>query len=277
MLVCLNGTFIPHEVAQLPITDGGFLFGDTLFETLKAFDQKILLVKEHLDRLQLSAELIDFPCDRKRIETSLHQMANSLSAPVSRVRLTLTRGTFQGLTFPTPETGSYLLTAIKMEEISEPEREIGAACVTAPNQRINPLSHLPQMKRGNYSDCLYAANYARTKGAHEALFVDPNGNLLEGSTSNLFALIDDKLLTPPLGQTVLAGVMRRQIIDAAAELGILVCEKEITKKELLEAEEAFLCNSLIDILPLASLDGKPLKRGCTWKTILKTLKMRIDT
>lgn len=277
MLVCLNGTFVPHEEAQLPIYDGGFLFGDTLFETLKAHGKKILLTTEHLDRLELSAKLLNFPCDRKRIETSLQQLANALTTDASRIRLTLSRGNHQGLAFPAPNSGWYLLTAVPMDEISATERQTGAACVIAPNQRVNPLSHLPQMKRGNYADCLYAANYARDKGAREALFINSQGNLLEGATCNLFALTDQRLITPALGQNILAGVMRRQVIDAATELGILVSESDLPKEQLAGAEEAFICNSLIDILPIATLDGQPLKRGKNWKSILKTLRMRIET
>lgn len=277
MLVNINGTFVPHEDAQLPINDGGFLFGDSLFETLKAHGKKILLQDGHLDRLELSAELLDFPCERKQIEKSLQQLANALTADVSRIRLTLSRGKHQGLFFPDAKSGRYLLTATPYTEISATEREAGCACIIAPNQRVNPLNHLPQMKRGNYADCLYAANYAHKKGAREALFIDTENNLLEGSTSNLFALIDGRLITPPLGQTVLAGVVRRQVIDAATELGIATSEKNLPREELLNAEEAFICNSLIDVLPIATLDGQPLKRGETWKSLFKTLRVRIET
>ena len=277
MLVCLNGKFIPHEDAQLPITDGAFLFGDALFETLKAHGRKILLQDEHLDRLELSAKLLDFPCNRSRIEISLQQLANALTTPASRIRLTLGRGQHQGLPFPSPDAGWFLLTATEYSEPSDTEREQGAACVVAPNQRVNPLSHLPQMKRGNYADCLYAANYARSKNAREALFRDSQGNLLEGSTSNLFALIDGKLITPPLGQQVLAGIMRHQVINAAIELGLLVSEQAMPRDLLLNAEEAFLCNSLIDILPIKSLDKQAISRDDYWRTILKTLQIRIAT
>lgn len=277
MLVCLNGKFIPHEDARLPITDGSFLFGDTLFETLKARDQKILLQDEHLDRLELSAKLLDFPCNRHQIETSLQQLATALNTPASRIRLTLGRGQHQGLSFPSAAAGWFLLTAAPYTEPSDTERETGADCIIAPNQRVNPLSHLPQMKRGNYADCLYAADYARRKHAREALFADSHGNLLEGSTSNLFALSDDKLITPPLGQQVLAGVMRRQIINAATELGLLVAEQPLPKDVLVNAEEAFICNSLIDILPIASLDKQAIRRGGQWRTILQTLQIRIAT
>jgi branched-chain amino acid aminotransferase len=277
MLVCLNGRFIPREDAMLSINDGGFLFGDTLFETLKAKERKILLPQEHLDRLEHSANLLNFPCDRPGIETALQQLADALTATRSRIRLTLSRGNHSSLSFPTKENGWFLLTAAPFEEICEEERNAGATCVLAPHRRVNPLCHLPQMKRGNYADCLYAADYARRQGAREALFVEPDGAILEGAASNIFALIDDNLVTSPLGSLVLDGIMRRQVIAAATELGLRVKERELLLAELSGAEEAFLCNSLIDLLPVASIAGQTLARGEAWREILKTVRMRIET
>ncbi len=277
MIVCLNGTFIPQEDAKLPINDGGFLFGDTLFETLKAHEQRILLTTQHLDRLEQSAQLLNFPCDRQKIESSLLQMAAALKYPTARIRLTLSRGNFQGLLWPTEEQSSFLLTAVEYEELTDVERQSGAACIIAPNRRVNPVSHLPQMKRGNYADCLYAANYARQSSTREALFIDQDQNILESSTSNLFAMIDDRLITPPIGTLVLDGITRQQVIDTAAELGILVAERELPFSELMQAQEIFLTNSLIDILPVSSINRQTVKRGDCWKSLLKTLWMRIET
>ncbi len=277
MLVCFNGKFIPREDASLPIQDGALLFGDSLFETLKAREQKILLLHDHMDRLELSARLLNFPCQRQKIETALRQLASSLTAPASRIRLTLGRGVHQGLDFPDAAAGWFLVTANPVAEISEQQRADGATCLTAPNQRVNPLSHLPQMKRGNYADCLYAANYAKEKGAREALFCDHHGQILEGATSNVFVLLDGKLVTPPICSLVLAGVMRQQVIAAATELGIPTEERTFNKQKLFDAQEAFLTNSLIDILPINSLDGKAVQRGEEWKTLQKTLRMRIET
>lgn len=277
MLVCQNGKFIPREDAQVSINDGGFLFGDTLFETLKAKGRKILLQKEHLDRLELSAGLLDFPCPRTKIESSLQQLAHALTAPASRIRLTLSRGDHFELMFPEKQSGWYLLTAVPYTELSQTEQLSGADCVLAPNQRVNPLSHLPQMKRGNYLDCLYAANFAKRQGAREALFVEENDSVLEGATSNIFAMVDGNLVTPPLGALVLGGIMRREVIATATELGMRVVERELLLKEVMEADEAFLSNSLIDVLPIARIDGQPLRRSAHCQEIFKTLQMRIET
>lgn len=276
-LVCLNGRFIPHEDAAIAINDGGYLFGDSLFETFKAHKQMILLEQQHLDRIEKSAARLGFPFHRPTIEKSLRQLATGLTGDTSRIRLTVSRGTFAGLTWPDQAEPSFLITAGEYSEISDQKRTEGICCVTAPNQRVNPFSHLPQMKHGNYADCLYAYNFARQNGADEALFIDRLERILEVTTGNIFALSDGRLITPPAGQLILDGIMRRQVIHTAAELGIPFSEKRMTYSELIQAEEIFITNSLIDILPVSRIDQHPIARGTTWKSLLKTLWMRIET
>lgn len=275
MLVNINGHFIPREQAGLSINDGGFLYGDTLFETFKAQGSRIQLMHEHLDRLELSASLLNFPCPREQIETALWQMADGLTAPVSRVRLTLSRGNCSTFALPVAEQGWFMITAAEARDTTADERERGAACILAPNRRSNPLSHLPQMKRGNHADCLYAADFARQKGAREALFIDERQQVLEGSSSNVFALCNGKLITAPLGGLILGGIMRQQLFGAATELGIITVERDLTLDEIHTAEEAFLSNSMIELLPIESIDGHRLNRGTTWEALLQTVRQRV--
>ncbi len=270
MIVNIDGEFVRE--AAVPVTDGAFLFGDSLFETLLARGGKIRLLSDHLDRMEFSAALLDFPFDRARAETILHDVAKRLSAPSSRVRLTLTRGEFEGLSFPAAERARIVVTAIPYTEPTDQERMEGVRCVLAPNRRVNPLSHLPQMKRGNYADCLYAAAHARSLGAREALFVDERGQILEGAMTNLFVVQDGVLFTPPCGEIVLPGVMRRQVLRAAARLKIPLREKEIFLPRLYEADELFLTSALSGILPVAAVKDHPCRRGGLGLELLKEIE-----
>jgi branched-chain amino acid aminotransferase len=261
MIVNHNGTFIPLEKACLPINDGAVLFGDSLFETLKAYGTTIRYLEQHLERIEHSCRLLAMPFDRQQLIESLRATAARLSDPVSRLRLTVSRGPFTSLAFPPAQHGHFLITAAPYSEPTDDERRRGAACVFAPNRRVNPLSHLPQMKRGNYADCLYAANFARQNGAREALFISETGQILEGATSNLFIVQKNALVTPPAGPLVLDGILRRQVLNRAQSLGMAIVEKSITKGELLTADEAFLTNALIDILPIASIENCPISQG----------------
>jgi branched-subunit amino acid aminotransferase/4-amino-4-deoxychorismate lyase len=261
MIVNLNGTFMTGAEARLPITDGAVLFGDTLFETLKAHGTTIRFLQQHLDRIEQACGLLDMPFQRRPVIDALLATAARLSAPCSRLRLTVSRGPFTSLAFPAPELGHFFVTATPYAEPSADERRRGAHCVFAPNRRVNPLSHLPQMKRGNYADCLYAANFARERGAREALFVNAAGEVLEGATSNLFILQGDTLVTPPAGKLVLGGVLRQQVLQAAYALGMATEERNISAEELLAADEAFLSNALIDLLPITSIENHSISQG----------------
>lgn len=276
MLVCLNGQFIPQEDARVAINDGAFLYGDSLFETIKARRQKILLFDQHLERIERSAQLLAFPCPCAAIATALGQLSSRLTAPASRIRLTLSRGPYRGLVRPALEQGWFLLTAVPYHEMDERSRVQGISCCLAPNQRVNPFSHLPQLKHGNYADCLCARDHAHRQQTDEALFVDHSGNLLEGATSSLFAVINNQLVTPPLGNLVLNGIMRRQVIESAKELCIPCVEQPLPLADTFKATEIFICNALIGVVPVNEIAGKRIKRGEYWKDIDKRISLRID-
>lgn len=273
MIVFLDHRLVPADEAALSVEDGALRFGDSLFETLLAKAGRIHFLEEHLDRIERSAAQLAFPCDRSAARAALKLCTQTLAAPVARLRLTLTRGSFPGLQLPpATQPGRLLVTAAPYTPPTLAERETGVSCVLAPNQRVNPLSHLPQMKRGNYADCLYAADHARRQGAREALFCDPAGNLLEGASSNLFAILDGTLITPPAGELVLAGILRRQVLLAADHLGLPWRETALPLNQLPEATEVFLSNSLIGLLPVARLDNIPLQRGRTWQALLAAVE-----
>lgn len=276
MIVNLDGRFVPAEQACLPLNDGAVLFGDTLFETIKVRHGAVLLADAHLDRIQLAAALLDFPCDRVTMQTALWHTAQQLPWPVARLRLTLSRGSCNGLQAPPRANARTLITATAYREPDENAFATGAVCVFAPNRRVNPLSHLPQMKRGNYADCLYAARFAHANGAREALFRSEDGLVLEGATSNLFILKGNLLITPEAGELVLAGIMRRQVLLRAKDFGLHIEERPVTTAELLLADEAFLTNALIDVLPIARIEATPLKRGPKALKLLHSVRESID-
>ena len=272
MIVFLDDRLVCPDQACLGVEDGAVRFGDSLFETLLARDGRIRFLEEHLDRIARSSDLIAFPCDRAAARAALKLCAQKLAAPAARLRLTLTRGNVPGLQLPPPtQPGRLLVTAAPYTPPTQGEREAGVRCVLAPNQRVNPLSHLPQMKRGNYADCLYAADFARRQEAREALFCDWNGQLLEGASSNLFAIVDGTLITPPACELVLAGIMRRQILNAASRLGLAWREAPLPLAEISAAEEIFLSNSLIGLLPVAAINDIPLRRSRRWEDLLQAI------
>ncbi len=273
ILINFNGHFIPHEDKSVSLLDRGLLYGDTLFETMRAEKNQILLAKEHLDRLCLSARLLEFPCERTKIENTLSQISAALKQDVSRLRLTLSRGSSQEFSLAASEDHWFALTATAATPLTLADRELGTNCVLAPNHRSNPVDHLPQMKRGNHADCLYAADFAQRHQAREALFID-QGLVIEGSSSNIFALFGEQLYTPPIGKLVLAGITRRQLISAAIEFGLQIMEEALPFEKLATADEIWLSNSMIELLPVATINNQPVARGSLWKKIHQLYKQR---
>lgn len=260
MLFNLNGEWLEPATATIPLDDGGLLYGDSLFETIRVRNREILLLKDHLDRLELSCRLLNFPWKRDRINSALTELEEKFTEGTHRVRLTLSRGRSIGLAAPPAESCWFSLSCSEYIDPTEDEQDRGIDVVFAPNRRVNPLSHLPQLKRGNYADCLYAARYARQHGAREALFREPDGTILEGATSNLLIYRDGTLSTPSPGPQILAGVMLGQIRATAPALSLDFREDLITEATLISADEVMICNSLIGVLPLHSLSGRALSR-----------------
>ena len=275
MLININGHFVAHHEANVSISDGAVLFGDTLFETMKANGQTILRQKEHLDRLEQAARQLNFPFDRVVTETALQNVSSKLTAPCSRLRLTISRGDFDGLLFSETTGPWFCITAADYNASKEGQWPSPVICVTAPNQRVNPTSNLPQFKRGNYADCLYARNFAQQQQADEAIFIDENGNVLEGATSNIFIRKARTLITPPCGKLVLNGIIRQQLLSLIPLLDMNVIEQDITLQQLKDADEAFITNSLIGVRPIQSLDGAPLAGAETWQMLLILLKQSL--
>jgi len=272
MICNFNGRFVGPDDPLISGRDGAWLYGDTLFETMKAKDGHILFLQQHLDRMQTSAKLIDFPFDRSKIIEALDASLQQAGRETSRIRLTLSRGDFSSSAFPDQDHSLFLIQVSPADEPGTDEQQEGIRCVLAPNRRVNPLSHFPQMKRGNYADCLYAANYARSKGAREALFVSKKGLLLEGATSNIFLIKDETLITPTLGELVLRGIIRGQILELAGEWGMRIESREIPLDELYTADEVFISNSLIDVLPVTDVDGRDIKKGPLAQKFMAALK-----
>jgi len=256
-----NGRFIHPDEAVATPRDGAWLYGDTLFETMKACAGEIRFRPQHLDRIEVSARRLAFPFARERILEALDRTLQQAGAGTWKIRLTVSRGAFTGLTLPPQDHGHFLIEVDPARLPATDDYQQGVACVLAPNRRVNPLSHLPQMKRGNYADCLYAADFARRHGAREALFVGVDDLLLEGATSNLFLVRDNLLVTPELGDLVLPGIIRARVLELAGEWGLRTEQRAVRLEELHTADEAFLTNSLIDALPIASVEGREIGTG----------------
>ena len=257
--VFLNGRFVEGGEAAVPALDRGLLYGYGLFETMHSYGGRVFRLEEHYRRLSEGAAVLDLPPAltlddlRAAIDTLLER--NGLGD--AYLRLTVTAG-------PAPDDGgaspSVLLVARPLSGYPSALYRRGMAAVTSATRR-NEASPLSRVKSLNYLDNLLAREEARRKGADEAILLNTRGLVAEGSASNVFLVSDGRLLTPGLDSGVLPGITRAAVLELAREAGIACAEGEVATEALVQAAEAFLTNSIMGVMPLTRLDGRPIGSG----------------
>lgn len=263
----VNGQLLPAHGPAVSALDRGLLYGDGLFETVRAYGGKPFLLDEHLERMAASARALRIA---ERLDTALIASgvaelleANGLASgdADAYIRINLTRGLHTGAL--TLEPAAEPTVTVIARPLSPPPRERyerGIACITATIRR-NADSPLPRHKTLNYLEGLLAKTEARDAGADDALLLDTDGRVAEGASSNLFIARDGALATPPLDAPILPGITRGLVLRLAADLGIDAAERPIQPDELRDADEIFLTSSVAEIVPVRALDGRPVGDG----------------
>jgi branched-chain amino acid aminotransferase len=263
--VMIDGRLVPPEQAVVSVFDRGFLYGDSVFESLRTYGGVPFALDEHLARLERSAArvLIALPVSVASLREEISSAVASHGGAESYVRLTLTRGTGRALGLD-PELASEPLRVVLVSTLSPPPAELydlGIAAITFRAERPSDAPAVADAKIGNYLLAVLAMQAARAQGAGEALLEDANGHILEGSTSNLFAVFAGTLLTPPETAAILPGITRAHTLRIAAELGIPVELRTPRKSELGKADEVFISSSIRELVPVVSIDGQRVGPG----------------
>ncbi len=229
---------------RVSVLDAGFTSGRGVFETLSVIDQVALRLERHLDRLALSAPRlgIDLP-ERAAVHAGVQAVLSGWGPAPGRLRITLTAGTDRPTLAITLAPAPPPVTAMKV--------------VTAPWVR-NERSPLAGIKSTSYAENLLTLGWAHQRGADEALLADTRGYLSEGTFTNVFVVLEGRVLTPALACGCLPGIMRALVLEASAAAGCPAQEAELPLAVLAQAEEVFLTNSLRGVIPVGSLDGRPL-------------------
>ncbi|MBI5970502.1 MAG: aminotransferase class IV [Deltaproteobacteria bacterium] len=285
--IYLNGAVTPVSRARVSVEDRGFLYGDGVFETLKYSNGRAAFKDEHLARLLKNLSLIGIPAKGVKVLIKdikggviLRLLEKSgLKAGNAYVRITVTRGCDGAGLLPSPggvsRTCVIVVKAID-ENLIDRIQKNGVNAVT-----ISGFARaLPSIKSLNFLPNVLAKMEAQRRGAYEGIFTGKDGNITEGTSTNLFIVKNNSLLTPPafcaIGKDgALPGVMRQAVIKKAKTLGIPFKEKCIGKKDLLSCDEAFLTNSMIEAAPLVCVDGRAIngKRiGSITRMILRSLR-----
>jgi len=260
-IVYLNGSLIPRNQASISALDYGFLYGYGLFETMRAYEGRVFRLDNHLTRLTRSAEMLGLPIGTLDLKKAIMDTIQANQLSDARIRVTISIG--EGETVPDPSTcnkPTVLILAGHYQPYPEEVYQKGFRVVVSSIHR-NSGSPLSRLKSANYLDSLLARKEARTAGVNEALCLNEKGFLAEASMSNIFLVTNGILRTPGQESGILPGITRETILELALPLGINTLECDIRLDELSHAEEAFLTNSLIEVMPLTEIEGKPVGSG----------------
>jgi branched-chain amino acid aminotransferase len=256
----LNNTMFEADRAFVSARDSGFLYGAGLFETMRSKNGVVFALDDHLDRLSNSAKVLGIPHKYQRdyITDAICQTLKANELSDARIRLTLTGG-------PTgmpaeKQKGTLVITATPFEPYAAQYYEKGALVVLCPF-RQSPTDPTCGHKTCNYLSRLLALDGARQRGAIESLWFTTDNRLAEGCISNVFIVKDSMVFTPPPDTPVLPGIARRHVLKVAAENSVEAAEKDLFINDLLGADEVFITNTLMQILPIAAVEAHVVGDG----------------
>ncbi|HEX6767557.1 MAG TPA: aminotransferase class IV [Polyangiaceae bacterium] len=275
-LVSLDGRVVPAEDARVSVFDRGFLYGDSVFEALRTYGGVPFALTEHLERLWRSAEraLITIPVTLDAFRKEILDVLAAAGNPESYIRLLVTRGRGTELGLDPALALSPLRMAIVMQlhPLPAAKYEQGVAVVTFRSQRVADSTPAAGAKLSNYMVAVLAMDAVRRANAEEAIVLDAEGRIVEGTTSNIFFVKDGTLVTPPESAGILLGITRQKLFLLAEREGIPVEEKMFFPDELARADEAFISSSIREIFPVVTIDGKTVGNGKPGPTTHKLLK-----
>ncbi len=260
-VVYLNGEIIEPGRARVSVFDHGFLYGFGLFETMRAYAGRVFRLEEHLNRLAKSAELLGLPVYAKEMGNAVRDTLEANGLREARVRITVSAG--EGKIPPEPgekRKPTLLVTAEYYQPPAEETYRKGFHAVTSTIRR-NSQSPLSCLKSANYLESLLSREQARSRGVQEAILLNEKGFLAEASMSNIFLVSDNTLVTPDDYSGILPGITRDTVVELAEEMGIDVRTECVPLDELLGADEVFLTNSLIEVMPLTRIEEKTIGGG----------------
>jgi len=264
-IVYINGLFWPIDKANISVLDRGFAYGDGLFETMRIYSGKVFRIEEHINRLFSSAYsiFIELPITKKEIRTAIYSTIklNGLSNAI--VRLTVTRGEQTSginIDYNLPPTLVIFVKPVNLIPKKTYSKGVGIKLYKNSAIRVQGISN--QIKSCNYLSNIILREKALRKNFFEAILLDNNNNVTEGTISNIFIVKNRKLKTPSLNEFILGGIIRQTIIDLCLQKSIPFMEDLLTENDLYEADEIFLTNSGIEVLPVSNINNHKLNNRC---------------
>lgn len=263
--VCINGEIVTKDKAMVSVFDRGFLYGDGVFETVRIYNGIPFMLDEHMERLIAGLKTLRFQKLPAGIKVYASRVIDANKVGNGILRIAVTRGEVEAGIDPLAcKEPTVVITAKEGIPYNDELYSRGFRAIVA-KIRKDQNSPLCRVKSANFLTHILARGEATDAGVDEAVMLNYEGSLTEGTVSNLFLVKGNTIFTPSVESGILPGVTRRAIIELSREIGFKVEEGEIRPEELLVAEEAFLTNSLLEIMPLIEVDRQAVSDGLPGK------------
>ena len=275
MKVFINGKFIDEKKASVSVFDHGLLYGDGVFEGIRAYNGRVFKLQEHVDRLFCSAKaiLLKIPMSQKAICDAVLGTCRRNKIRNGYIRLVVTRGSGTlGLDPNRCKKPQVIIIAATIQLYPKKIYERGLEIVTVPTTRNHANAVNPAIKSLNYLNNILAKIEANNAGCLEAIMLNSQGFVAECTGDNIFILNDKKMQTPPLSSGALHGITRGVVISLAKEMGIEVAEPSLTRYDLFNAAECFITGTAAEVVPVVKIDGRTVGNGRPGKLTAKFIK-----
>jgi len=258
--IFINGSFITESKARISVEDAGFLYGDGVFESIRSYYGNPFKLEEHLDRLFSSLEFLKYNLhfDKAYIKSAIFELLlkNRLSQEDAYIKIIITRSKYgQRFHYDFKIKPDLIIIAKKMLHYSDEYYINGVKIISSDLKRSAKGNDLNKYKLLNYFENIYVRNEAYSKQCFEGIFTTGDGLILECSMSNIFYVKNGKIFTPPLDQDILPGITRQAIINLCKENDLKISESIVSYAEIVKADEVFLTNSLMEIMPVKEIDN----------------------
>lgn len=275
--VSIDGVIHDEKTAVVPVFDRGFLYGDSVFETLRTSGGKPVDGARHLERLARSAASLGFaPTPTEVVARELDAALAAAAHPESYVRVMLTRGEGPAGLDPALVGAPRRVIIVQPLHLPAPEvYERGVRAVVAALERVSARALDPSVKSGNYLNSILAVAEARARGADEAILCNPAGAIAEAAAANVFVVRAGRVQTPPLTAGILPGITRRRVLELCAQAGLAADEVDLAPEALRGADEAFLTSSIRGLVPVTTVDDRAVGSGRPGPVTLE-LRRRYD-
>ena len=279
MQVYLNDRVVPSAEAKISVFDHGFLYGDGIYETMRAYDGVVFMIDEHMRRLRRSAALIglDIGKSTEELKQAIYETMQSNNLRAAYIRMTISRGAGAiGLDPVLCKSPTFIVMAHEFKDYPKACYAEGLRLIISSVRRNLKEAINPQIKSLNFLNNILAKIEAIKADVDEALMLNAAGFLAEGTISNIFFVKDGILCTPSVECGILDGITRTIVLELASRNGIAAKEGEFRPEDLYAASEVFITNSTMEVMPVRRVDDKHFEVGELSKLLLSKYRDEVS-